>query len=44
MLLVLHITAYGHNTSVVFVPSMHDSMYDAVYENILKLESESINV
>lgn len=38
----LLITAYGHNTPIVFVPSMHDSMYDAVYENILKLESEGI--
>jgi phosphopantothenoylcysteine decarboxylase/phosphopantothenate--cysteine ligase len=38
----LLITALGHNTPIVFVPSMHDSMYDAVYENIVKLESEGI--
>lgn len=38
----LLITAYGHNTPIVFVPSMHDSMYDAVSENIEKLENEGI--
>ena len=38
----LLITAYGHNTPIVFVPSMHDSMYDALYPNILKLKSEGI--
>ncbi|WP_413824804.1 MULTISPECIES: bifunctional phosphopantothenoylcysteine decarboxylase/phosphopantothenate--cysteine ligase CoaBC [unclassified Methanobrevibacter] len=38
----LLITAFGHNTPIVFVPSMHDSMYDAVYPNILKLKSEGI--
>ena len=34
----LLITAYGHNTPIVFVPSMHDSMYDAVSENVEKLK------
>lgn len=38
----LLITAYGHNTPIVFVPSMHDSMYDAVSENVEKLKSEGI--
>ena len=38
----LLITAYGHNTPIVFVPSMHDSMYDAVSENVEKLKEEGI--
>ena len=38
----LLITAYGHNTPIVFVPSMHDSMYDAVSENVEKLKQEGI--
>lgn len=38
----LLITAYGHNTPIIFVPSMHDSMYDAVSENISKLKKEGI--
>ena len=38
----LLITAYGHNTPIVFVPSMHDSMYDAVSENVEKLKDEGI--
>ena len=38
----LLITAYGHNTPIVFVPSMHDSMYDAVSENVEKLKNEGI--
>ena len=38
----LLITAYGHNTPIVFVPSMHDSMYDAVSENVEKLKSDGI--
>ena len=38
----LLITAYGHNTPIVFVPSMHDSMYDAVSENVGKLKDEGI--
>ncbi|WP_409200422.1 flavoprotein [Methanobrevibacter sp. DSM 116169] len=39
----LLITAYGHNTPILFVPSMHDSMYDAIEENIDKLKGEGIN-
>ena len=38
----LLITAYGHNTPIVFVPSMHDSMYAAVSENVEKLKNEGI--
>lgn len=38
----LLITAYGHNTPIIFVPSMHDSMYDAISENISKLKKEGI--
>lgn len=38
----LLITAYGHNTPILFVPSMHDSMYDAVSENIDKLKNDGI--
>ena len=38
----LLITALGHETPIVFVPSMHDSMYDAVSENVEKLKQEGI--
>ena len=38
----LLITAYGHDTPIVFVPSMHDSMYDAVSENVERLKEEGI--
>ena len=38
----LLITAYGHNTPIIFVPSMHDSMYDAIGENVSKLKKEGI--
>lgn len=38
----LLITAYGHDTPIVFVPSMHDSMYDAVSENVAKLKEDGI--
>ena len=37
----LLITAYGHDTPIIFVPSMHDSMYKAIKENIEKINSES---
>ena len=37
----LLITAYGHDTPIIFVPSMHDSMYKAIKENIEKIKSES---
>jgi phosphopantothenoylcysteine decarboxylase/phosphopantothenate--cysteine ligase len=36
----LLITAYGHDTPIIFVPSMHDSMYRAIEENIEKIEQE----
>lgn len=36
----LLITAYGHNTPIIFVPSMHDSMYRAIKENIDKIKEE----
>ena len=34
------ITAYGHDTPIIFVPSMHDSMYEAIKENIEKIKQE----
>ena len=37
----LLITAYGHDTPIIFVPSMHNSMYKAIKENIDKIESEN---
>lgn len=36
----LLITAYGHDTPILFVPSMHDSMFKAIEENIEKIKSE----
>lgn len=39
----LLITAFGHDAPIVMVPSMHDSMYRSVEENIHKLEEEGIN-
>ena len=36
----LLITAQGHNTPIIFVPSMHDSMYRAIKENIDKIKQE----
>ena len=38
----LLITAFGHETPIVLVPSMHDSMYTAVEGNIQKLKDEGI--
>lgn len=38
----LLITAYGYETPIIFVPSMHDSMYKAVHENIQKIQEEGI--
>ena len=37
----LLITAYGHDTPILFVPSMHDSMYKAIRENIDKIKNEN---
>ena len=36
----LLITAQGHGTPIIFVPSMHDSMYRAVKPNIDKIKAE----
>ena len=36
----LLITAYGHDTPIIFVPSMHDSMYKAIKPNIDKIKNE----
>lgn len=38
----LLITAEGHNTPILFVPSMHDSMYSAIEENIEKSKSNLV--
>ncbi|GAB6055271.1 bifunctional phosphopantothenoylcysteine decarboxylase/phosphopantothenate--cysteine ligase CoaBC [Methanobacterium alkalithermotolerans] len=38
----LLITAFGQKTPIIMVPSMHDAMYQAVEENIEKLENEGI--
>lgn len=38
----LLITAAGQNTPIMMVPSMHDAMFQAVQENISKLEKEGI--
>ena len=36
----LLVTAYGHDTPILFVPSMHDSMFKAIEENIEKIKNE----
>jgi phosphopantothenoylcysteine decarboxylase/phosphopantothenate--cysteine ligase len=36
------ITAFGYSTPIVFVPSMHDSMYKSVSDNIQKIKDEGI--
>lgn len=38
----LLVTASGYETPIIFVPSMHQSMYLAVDENIQKLKSEGV--
>ena len=38
----LLITAYGHSTPIIFVPSMHDSMYKTISENIHRVKDEGI--
>jgi phosphopantothenoylcysteine decarboxylase/phosphopantothenate--cysteine ligase len=38
----LLLTASGYSTPIVFVPSMHESMYRAIKENIEKLKNEGI--
>ena len=37
----LLITAYGHDTPILFVPSMHDSMFKAIEENIEKIKNKN---
>ena len=39
----LLITAYGYKTPILFVPSMHDSMYKAIASNIENLQKEGVN-
>jgi phosphopantothenoylcysteine decarboxylase/phosphopantothenate--cysteine ligase len=38
----LLITAYGHSTPIIFVPSMHDSMYQTISENIQRVKDDGI--
>jgi phosphopantothenoylcysteine decarboxylase / phosphopantothenate---cysteine ligase len=38
----LLLTASGYDTPIIFVPSMHQSMYRAVEENIQKLKNEGV--
>lgn len=38
----LLVTAMGYNTPIIFIPSMHHSMYRAVSENIDKLKQEGV--
>jgi len=39
----LLITAFGYETPILMVPSMHSSMYKAIVENIDKLKKQGIN-
>lgn len=39
----LLIAAYGHNTPILMVPSMHDAMYTAISENLEKCRNEGIH-
>ena len=39
----LLITAYGHNTPILMVPSIHDSMFSAISENLEKCKKEGIH-
>ena len=38
----LLLSSFGYNTPIIFVPSMHESMYNAIGENIQKLKDEGI--
>jgi phosphopantothenoylcysteine decarboxylase / phosphopantothenate---cysteine ligase len=38
----LLVTSFGYNTPIVFVPSMHESMYRAIGKNIEKLKNEGV--
>ncbi|WP_461460964.1 flavoprotein [Methanobrevibacter sp.] len=39
----LLLAAYGHNTPILMVPSMHDAMYFAINENLEKCKKEGIH-
>jgi phosphopantothenoylcysteine decarboxylase/phosphopantothenate--cysteine ligase len=39
----LLIAAQGHGTPILFVPSMHETMYKTISENIKRLKSEGIH-
>lgn len=39
----LLITAHGHGTSILFVPSMHEAMYKSIAFNIEAIKNEGIN-
>lgn len=39
----LLITAFGHDTPILMVPSMHDAMFTAITENVEKLKNDGIN-
>ncbi|MGN0094220.1 MAG: flavoprotein [Methanobrevibacter sp.] len=39
----LLIAAYGHDTPILMVPSMHDSMYKAIGENIEKCKNDGVH-
>lgn len=38
----LLVTAHGHDTPIVFVPSMHDSMFKSIKDNVEKIKNEGI--
>jgi phosphopantothenoylcysteine decarboxylase / phosphopantothenate---cysteine ligase len=38
----LLVSSFGYNTPIIFVPSMHESMYRAIEENVQKLKDEGI--
>ena len=40
----LLLTASGYDTPILFVPSMHISMYDAISDNIQKIKQDNKNV
>ncbi len=40
----LLLTASGYDTPILFVPSMHISMYDAISDNIQKIKDDNKNV
>ena len=40
----LLITAYGHDTPIIFVPSMHDSMFKAIESNVEDLNDKFLSI